>query len=165
MQAQRTTIAGGKQGFYRVVLALFIVRDIAGHRLAEAFAVSQHAGQGQQFVRQRHLTQAHGGKNDAVRTVGEEQVDHCFRPIVRKHIDHKAVPAVGAGRFFDRQGDFHRKGRGDGIQRQHADGAGGGPRPADLFRRQVGDVVGFGDGGLHAGQRLRLEPLRGVQRP
>ena len=29
-------------------------------------------------------------------------VDHRFRTIVRKHIDHKAVPAVGAGRLFDR---------------------------------------------------------------
>ena len=102
MQAQRTTIASGKQGFHRVVLPLFIVRDIAGHRLAEAFAVGQHAGQSQQFFRQWYLAQAHGGKDNAVRTVGEEQVDHRFRTIVRKHIDHKAVPAVGAGRFFDR---------------------------------------------------------------
>ena len=34
-----------------------------------------------------------------------------------------------------------------------ADGAGGGARPADLLRRQVGDVVGLGDGGLPAGQK------------
>ena len=46
MQAQRTAVARGQQGLHRRILTLFVVRDIAGHRIVQAFAVGQHAGEG-----------------------------------------------------------------------------------------------------------------------
>ena len=46
MQAQRAAIASGQQRLYRRILALFVVRNIAGDRIVQAFAVGQYAGEG-----------------------------------------------------------------------------------------------------------------------
>ncbi len=54
MQTKGLAITRLQQGFYRAVLALFIVGNIAGDRMVQAFAVGEHAGQGKQLGGQRH---------------------------------------------------------------------------------------------------------------
>ncbi|MNG67986.1 hypothetical protein D3C79_263070 [compost metagenome] len=69
MQAEWLTMTCREQSLHRLELTLFVVRNVAGDRIVQTFTVGQHAREGEQFGRQWHLTQPHGGVDDAVRPV------------------------------------------------------------------------------------------------
>jgi len=96
--------------------------------------------------------------------VGKQQVKDGIWIVIREHVNHKAVPAVGPRRLFDRERYLYREWGGHRVQRQYADGAWGCPGAANFLRRQVGDVIGLFDSRLYAGKRFRLQALRAVQR-